>query len=144
MRYMGQGHEIAVPVPGGELTETAVAELKSAFEAEYSRLYSRTVPGEAELLTWVVKISTASTTGTGGAAAPADSYAPEPAGERRVFDPEQGGFITAAVFERERLRPGASFRGPAIVVESETTTVVSGRFDVRLNGFGYLECTRIQ
>ena len=70
------------------------------------------------------------------------AYSALPDGMRRIFDPGLGAFISAAVFERDRLEPGATFAGPAVVVENETTTIVSDKFHVHVNGFGYLECTR--
>src|SRR5204863_7780473 len=54
MRYRGQGHEIAVPLPAGPYRADAAATLHAAFEAAYRRLYSRVIPGvEIEVLTWV-------------------------------------------------------------------------------------------
>ena len=41
-----------------------------------------------------------------------------------------------------RLRPGAAIPGPAVIVEDETSTVVSRAFDARIDAFGYIELTR--
>src|SRR5213078_3781243 len=58
MRYRGQGHEIAVPVPARPYRPEDAAELLAAFEAAYRRLYSRVIPGvEVEVLSWVVLLS---------------------------------------------------------------------------------------
>jgi N-methylhydantoinase A/oxoprolinase/acetone carboxylase beta subunit len=40
------------------------------------------------------------------------------------------------------LRPGARFRGPALVVEDQTTIVVGAEFDARVNSLGYLVLDR--
>jgi N-methylhydantoinase A len=61
---------------------------------------------------------------------------------RPVFDPETGEFVEVAIHERSKLRPGAVIRGPAVVVEDETSTVVSRLFDARIDAFGYIELTR--
>src|SRR5438105_3729349 len=54
MRYRGQGHEIAVPVPARAYQHEDAAELLAAFEDAYRRLYSRVIPGvEVEVLSWV-------------------------------------------------------------------------------------------
>ena len=42
----------------------------------------------------------------------------------------------------EMLRPGGLIPGPAVIVEDETSTVVSQLFDARVNAFGYIEMTR--
>jgi len=45
-------------------------------------------------------------------------------GRRPAFFAEAGGFVEAAVYDRYRLGPGASFQGPAIVEERESTAVI--------------------
>jgi len=47
-----------------------------------------------------------------------------------------------AIHERRELLPGAAIPGPAIIVEDETSTVVSRLFDARIDVFGYIELTR--
>jgi N-methylhydantoinase A len=72
----------------------------------------------------------------------AEPYAPDPARIRPVFDPESGEFIDVAIHERRSLNPGAFVRGPAVIVEDETSTVVSRPFDARIDKFGYVELSR--
>ena len=58
MRYRGQGHEIAVPLPTRPYRDDDAALLRDAFEDEYRRLYSRVIPGvEVEILSWVMLLS---------------------------------------------------------------------------------------
>ena len=55
MRYRGQGHEIAVPLPVRDFTAEDRSTIAELFEAAYRRLYSRAIPGvEIEILSWVV------------------------------------------------------------------------------------------
>ena len=55
MRYRGQGHEIAVPLPTRAYRDDDAAMLRAAFEEAYRRLYSRIIPGvEVEILSWVL------------------------------------------------------------------------------------------
>ena len=145
MRYRGQGHEIAVPLPGGVYTKDSAPAIVEAFEAAYRRLYSRVIPGvEIEVLSWVLLLSTpAPASGANGAATesppPSD---PTPARRREVFDTESGAFVEVAIYERAALVPGAAIRGPAVIVEDETSTVVSRAFDARIDRFGYIELAR--
>src|SRR3954464_5565295 len=80
MRYVGQGHEITVPLPVRDLTAADAAALRESFEREYSVLFRRPIPGAAiEALSWSVLISTkaerpAAINGT------ADKHAPSPHG----------------------------------------------------------------
>src|SRR4029077_17005247 len=58
MRYRGQGHEIAVPLPVRAFAAGDAKELLAAFETAYRRLYSRVIPGvEVEVLSWVLLLS---------------------------------------------------------------------------------------
>ena len=58
MRYRGQGHEIAVPLPTRTYNAADAATLRAAFEDAYRRLYSRIIPGvEVEILSWVLLLS---------------------------------------------------------------------------------------
>ena len=37
-----------------------------------------------------------------------------------------------------RFTPGQAIAGPVLIVEDETTTFVSARFDAWINGLGYI------
>jgi N-methylhydantoinase A len=142
MRYKGQGHEIAVELPARTYTAADGAMLREAFEAVYRALYRRTIPGvDIELLSWVLTVS-------GPVAAVDEKPAalvpsrPAPAKHRRVFDPLDGEFRDVPIYYRKDLAPGAAIAGPAVIVEDETSTVVSPRFDAMIDGFGYIEMRR--
>ena len=58
MRYVGQGHEIVVPLPVQPLAAGDRETLAEAFDAEYARLYGRTIPGqEREILSWTLTVT---------------------------------------------------------------------------------------
>jgi N-methylhydantoinase A len=143
MRYRGQGHEISVPLPTRAYRADDVLLFHSAFEDAYRRLYSRVIPGvEVEILSWVMLLSApvpAKSTAPPPAAA---SYTPPAIRSRPVFDPETGEFVEVAIHERSNLLPGAVIPGPAVIVEDETSTVVSRSFDARIEAFGYIELVR--
>ena len=55
MRYRGQGHEVAVPLPDGTLDPAA---LRAAFDATYARVYGRVIPRlEVEAVTWTLSLA---------------------------------------------------------------------------------------
>ena len=144
MRYRGQGHEISVSLPVRRYGAADAGVLHAAFEEAYRRLYSRVIPGvEVEVLSWVLLLSApvAVPTRSPSARAP-EPYAPEPADRRPVFDLETGEFVEVAIHRRGDLRPGASIPGPAVIVEDETSTVVSRLFEARVDPFGYVELKR--
>jgi N-methylhydantoinase A len=142
MRYRGQGHEIAVELPVRDFTAADRSTIRELFEAAYRRLYSRPIPGvEIEILSWVVAVSAPS---EGHLAAPARerSTEPKPRSQRPIVDPATGEFREVAIYWRGDLAPGARIKGPAVIAEDETSTVVSHRFDARIDQFGYIELTR--
>jgi N-methylhydantoinase A len=143
MRYRGQGHEIAVPLPVRAYRDDDAAHLRDAFEDAYRRLYSRIIPGvEVEILSWVLLLSAPPPVEDISAPPAPKSYRPAPARRRPVFDPDTGEFIEVAILERRDLRPGALIPGPAVIVEDETSTVVSRMFDAHIDAFGYIELAR--
>ncbi|MXX78414.1 MAG: hydantoinase/oxoprolinase family protein, partial [Gemmatimonadales bacterium] len=59
MRYVGQGHEIGVDLPGD--VEDAAA-LRNAFDRGYEAVYGRTIPGlDIEVLSWTLVVSAPAT-----------------------------------------------------------------------------------
>jgi len=143
MRYRGQGHEIAVSLPARAYHNDDATALRTAFEEAYRRLYSRIIPGvEVEILSWVLLLS-APPPAPGETSAPTvEPYAPQPVASRQVFDPETGEFVEVAIHARRELKPGAAIPGPAVIVEDETSTVVSRLFEAHIDGFGYIELAR--
>ena len=142
MRYRGQGHEIAVELPVCAFTDADRTSLVQRFEAAYRRLYSRSIPGvDIEILSWVVSLR-APAEGRLAAEAVERPGEAAPLSHRAVFDPDRGEFVDTPIYWRADLAPGAQIRGPAVIAEDETSTVVSADFDARIDRFGYIELTR--
>jgi N-methylhydantoinase A len=143
MRYRGQGHEIAVPLPTRTFRNDDAVVLHAAFEEAYRGLYHRVIPGvEVEVLSWVMLLSAPPPVEIVSTPPAPAGYVPEPARSRPIFDPEVGEFIQVAIHERDGLMPGACIAGPAVIAEAETSTVVSRHFDAKIDRFGYIEMTR--
>jgi N-methylhydantoinase A len=142
MRYRGQGHEITVELPVREFAAADRANLRKLFEAAYGRLYSRHIPGvEIEILSWVVSIA-APAEGALAAAVETKPNEPKSRARRAVFDPASGEFLDVPIYWRPDLTAGACVRGPAVIAEDDTSTVVSPLFDASIDRFGYIELTR--
>jgi N-methylhydantoinase A len=142
-RYQGQGYEIPFEFPARTLAAEDTAVLRLAFEAAYRAQYGGMVLDlPIEMLTWRVTVAAggfALQAHAGAEAPPRDAV---PAGSRKVVDPLTGEALDFALYAREDMRPGDRFTGPALVAERETTTVVSPRFDGRMDERGYLVLTR--
>ena len=146
MRYVGQGHEVGVEIPvrvtDKMLGEDAAQKLMEGFEREYHRLYERSIPNlDVEVLTWVLLVSTERDLLYKPSEEP-KVYEPQVMGKRVLMDTETGQFITAKVYDRTILKPGAQMQGPAVLLEKDTATVVSVRFQATVHSFGYIILTR--
>jgi N-methylhydantoinase A len=142
MRYVGQGHEIAVKLPARELTAADIQSIRAAYDAEYTRFYDRPVPGsDVEILSFAVTVATVVET-VEPVAPVADAPAPKPVRIQSVRDTATGEVADWAVYDRAMMAPGASVPGPCIVAEAETSTLVGPGWRCRIDGLGYLELTR--
>ena len=125
-RYLGEAHELSLPVAGAFDPSAALVAFHDAHERAYGYAYPS---GEVvEFVNWKV-------TGLGlidrpslALAAPSVSGSGEPAGTR-------GGYI---VYRREALPAGFTAAGPAIVDEYGSTTVVEDGFSFEVDNFGNL------
>jgi N-methylhydantoinase A len=133
MRYRGQGHEIAVPLPVRAFAAEDAAALHAAFEAAYTALFGRVIPRlEVEAMTFALSLAAARPL-PDPVADPPPVPAPASRGARDVTDPATGATEAAAVHERAALAPGMALAGPALIVEDGTTTVVPRGFSARVN-----------
>ncbi|MGC8477348.1 MAG: hydantoinase/oxoprolinase family protein, partial [Acetobacteraceae bacterium] len=140
MRYVGQGHEIPVPLPPGRLGADAAAALHAAYTAAYARFYDRPVPGsDIEIMSYAVLATTEAPAVASQPAAPAVP-APPPARWQAVRDTATGAVADWAVFPRAALAPGMAVNGPAILAEDATSTLVpAGWRAVAASGWVVLE-----
>jgi N-methylhydantoinase A len=125
MRYVGQGHEVSVKLPDGELGPRSLTQIKSAFEETYKTLYGRKGPDvPLEIINWRVVAS--GPRPAMNLRLPRDDGRRDGArkGTRRAYFPECGGYVDTAVFDRYALQPAMTFKGPAIVEEKESTLII--------------------
>jgi N-methylhydantoinase A len=145
MRYAGQGWEIPVPMVERPFDAASVTLIRCAFEASYARFFGRAIDSmnglEIEIVTWSVTVR--------GEQPPSTSLPLLRQGERKIthhtraiFDPARGLPLQNDIFRREDLTPGCKIVGPAIVVEQETTTVITSPFDAIIQVDGSILLTR--
>jgi len=129
MRYQGQGWEIVVVLPNRNFVQTDAAEIRRLFETEYIRLFGRALEDlDIEIMNWSVQVR--SLLAETGRVEPVASVAPPASSESRsVYDAREQQFVEAAVYQRDQLEVGDLVAGPAVIIESETSTIVTGRFE---------------
>ena len=137
-RYVGQGHEIQVNIPIRALTKSDGAKLKAMFEKTYASIYGLTIPNQqAEAITWSLTCS--SRVGKPAAyKATTRRKAAKPLRTRKIYDAVLGKLTNASVYWRFDLKPGMSLKGPAIIAEHETSTIVGANFNAKINSLGYI------
>jgi N-methylhydantoinase A len=142
MRYVGQGHEITVPLPLRDLTAEDARALREAFEKEYAVLFKRPIPGAAiEALSWSVLVSTQAHRPERMVPV-AEQRAGPPDGSRSFFDGRAGRSIDVPLYRRAGMAPGVRVPGPAIIAEDETSTFITASFDARIDAAGCIVMER--
>ncbi|WP_299779522.1 hydantoinase/oxoprolinase family protein [uncultured Roseobacter sp.] len=142
MRYQGQGHEVEIPLPDHELEAKDIPALTRAFEKEYSRQFSRAVPGMTiEILNWAVEVSS-EPLALRPIPEPSTEQSATPMRRRNILCDVTGKWRKADIYSRASLRAGDHLAGPALIVEPQTTTFVSADFSARVDGGGNIWLNR--
>ena len=128
MRYAGQGWEIPVVLPAKTFTDSDGAEIMAAFEAAYRTLFGRVIDGlDIEITNWSLVVASV--------LPPTPAVARHASGDpvsatrmRQFYDAGCRKTVQAQEVARSAMTAGMSVEGPAIIVESETTTIVTSAY----------------
>jgi N-methylhydantoinase A len=138
LRYAGQAYELNVPVPhNGRLARKDVEEMVRRFHTTHQKVYAYSSTDEpVEVINVrltaigsVQEVGLARRRREGGSASSALK------GTRPVYF-EGRGFVKSPVYERDWLRPGKLLRGPCIVEEIISSTVVIPGATARIDAWG--------
>ena len=146
LRYVGQGYELKVKLPAGELDDAALEAVWRDFHRIHQNDYGRNFEGAP------VEIVNARVSGIGRipkieALEPPHSDSLEAARVKsgrcmfRVGGGRLQGFPTD-FYRRELLPPGERFAGPAIVVQADSTTVIPPGWSAVLEESGNIVVAR--
>jgi N-methylhydantoinase A len=138
MRYAGQGWEIPVPLDYEIFTQEDAAAIKLAFEAAYQTLFGRTIEGLAiEITNWSLVV--ASILPDAAPATRHDSGADVTAlRTRQFYDAALRRMVDAQEVDRSAMTAGQAVEGPAVIIETETTTIVTTAYRAIGQGDGSL------
>ena len=128
MRYAGQGWEIPVPLTYREFESGDAEMIQKAFETAYCTLFGRIIDGLAmEITNWSVVVATVLPEARGvGRRDGCD--AAQALGSRDFFDAALRKTVAAQEIDRAAMTPGAVAEGPAVIVERETSTIVTSAY----------------
>ena len=128
MRYSGQGWEIPVPLEFRQFNSADVDDIKSRFEEAYTTLFGRTIEGlSIEITNWSLIVAT---------------HVPEPVAVkcqntgqaasvkrmRGFYDAARRSNVEAQEIERSVMQAGVMVEGPAVIIEQETSTIVTSGY----------------
>ena len=140
MRYVGQAYELEVPIPV-PVAHERMPEILAAFHAVHERVYGY---ARAQQPVEFVNFRAVHTyplprPAVSPAARSTGTLADARLGERRAYF---GDFVSTAIYERARLPLGARLAGPAIVEQSDTTTVIPPGVSALVDDAGNLRLRR--
>jgi len=140
MRYVGQAYELEVPITVPVARER-MPEILAAFHAVHERVYgyARTQQPVEFVNFRAVHTYPLPRPVVAPAARATGSLADAGLGERRAYF---GAFVPTAIYERARLPLGARLAGPAIVEQSDTTTVIPPGVTALVDNVGNLRLRR--
>ena len=133
LRHVGQGHEITVTLPYDRLADIDLdGDLRQLFYTRYSEIYGyahRHLGLEITTCRLTAsgprpRIELPRSTENNGSANVEESADAALKAMRQVYYDELGGFVETPVYDRYRLPAGATFDGPAIVEEKDSTAVI--------------------
>ena len=129
-RYVGQGYELRVPAPAGDITDEWVEQTAATFHEVHGRTYSQRFDDKP------VQLVNIRVTGVGAVEhiriaeiekGGADASGAVKATTRALFwkndsaDPE---WVDTPIYDRALFKAGNTFDGPAIVQQFDSTTIV--------------------
>ena len=136
MRHVGQGFEIPVPLPSTTLGPDDLAAMRDAFFASYRERFGRVVEDSPiEAMSWRLACIAPGQDIRIKPTAPKDATIPDARRGTRDVLFEGLGPLPCAVYDRYALVPGATFDGPALVEERESTCCIGPDARVSVDQF---------
>ncbi len=135
LRYHGQGLRLTVNIELKDLQKRGLKAISEQFDEEHKRLFTFALPLEHELVTLRAAVQgqgiriTRQILAKGG---------PDPkaaaVGKQKAY--MDGKDVNAIVYDRARLKAGNKIRGPAIVMEMDSTTVILPKHTGTVDQYG--------
>ena len=116
--------------------------LQGLLDTEYRKVFGRDIGGisTGEIVAWSLVVSSASHADRAPATDAAQGE--PPVSDRRAFDAGSRRMMTFCVIARKDMAAVGTIDGPAIIVEDETSIIVSSAFRARAVGRGHIALSR--
>ncbi len=141
LRYQGQGLELSLAMPDDSDIEAQFAQLAGRFEARYKELVGFTLDNIAiELVSISVSARQRSEPGQHTPQYPVP--APSACATRQVYDLSKSAHLPYKAIDRSSVTCKV-IQGPAVIPETQTTTLVRSGWSVRRSELGHLIMERV-
>lgn len=137
LRYVGQAFQITVDFTAQELEERGIALLTEHFDAEHEQLFTFKLGDGHEILMIRAVVGAAATLEADISIATGDGDTDKARIHESRFYYE-GAWHDAGIYDRSRLGAGDCIKGPAIVSEMDSTTLLLPGFSGRVDDVGNL------
>ena len=125
MRYAGQGYEVRTDLPDGPVDAAFVVAAQEMFHAGYERLYRyRDAEAAIEAVDWYLVANLPRTEKGRDGKFLGQAETARSSSWRQAYFPENGGYTQVQVLDRTGLAIGETVEGPALIEETDSTTVV--------------------
>jgi N-methylhydantoinase A len=135
---MGQEHTVKVPLPSGQITAEVIPDINERFHMLHEQTYSFRLETPVELVNYHLII-------VGHVKQPEIRKLDEGMGdlnsaqkETRRVNFDEFGFHKTAIYERDLLPVRVSLRGPVVIEEPASTTVVFPDQQLTRDEYGFL------
>ena len=143
LRYQHQGWEITVDIPDGPVTDVTLAAMIDNFHELHERLYTFNLPqANVDLVNLRVSATGAIPRHEMSRLPDGSDSSTSPTATRAVMFSRADGYVDTAIYDREMLGVGATVHGPAVIEQSDTTTLLAPAFDARVDSYGNLVVER--
>ncbi len=137
LRYAHQGSEVTVAFGADQVTLEAINQVIQEFHARHEQLYGFALQQPVEIVT--LRVTASGDVGSvdmprrpGGLEEPEQAIA----SRRQVFFDEADGFTGCNIFHFDRLAPGSSIDGPAILEGMDSTVVINPGWTGKIDDYG--------
>jgi N-methylhydantoinase A len=138
LKYYPQTTYLNVPVSNGQVSQETIDQAVEMFLARHEQEFGYSVSLEFTSVEFVnARLVATGPAPTGELKETTETGTADEAriGSRRVHFAEAGGWIESQIYNRERLKRGVAFDGPAIVEQADSTSVVPPGARVEVDGY---------
>jgi N-methylhydantoinase A len=142
MRYAGQSYELTVELPNQRIDDGTMPDAEAAFHRLHAQAYGHAATGEPTMVvnvrvTGIGEIPKTDLRQMAGSGLVAGDQR-----RRRVYFSEAGGFVETPIHLRGTLRRSDLIKGPAVIEEMDSTTIISPGFVAIVDDRSNLRITR--